>query len=139
MADVKIGYYKGEDHQGRPMTAYQRGPADPDIVGKMFGMKNVQEINKAEYDRLNSPEPAEVEKPATPPANGTREPEEMNEYGDEATEPSEPVNETTETVNDAPTHEDAPEDEPAPEPEAPKPSKSRKGAKPKAGTEGKAK
>ncbi len=53
MANTKPSYFKGEDHQGRPMTAYQRGPADPDIVGRMFGMKNVKEITKAEFDTLN--------------------------------------------------------------------------------------
>lgn len=52
MANTKQSYFKGEDHKGRMMTAYQRGPADPDIVGKMFGMKNVQEISKVEFYSL---------------------------------------------------------------------------------------
>ena len=47
---ANMGYYKGEDHQGNTMYARQRGPADKDIVGKMFGMKNVAEITQKEYE-----------------------------------------------------------------------------------------
>lgn len=47
---MAITYYKGEDPHGRDMYAYQRGSADPDIVGKAFGMKNVKEISKKDYE-----------------------------------------------------------------------------------------
>lgn len=72
MANTKQSYFKGEDHKGRMMTAYQRGPADPDIVGKMFGMKNVTEISKAEFDRMNGLG-AEQEIPKAPPTSGMKD------------------------------------------------------------------
>ena len=71
MANNSVRYYKGEDHEGRPMTAIQRGPADVEIVGRRFGMKNAVEISKAEYDRLNSPAPKQQAKSPTPPADGS--------------------------------------------------------------------
>jgi hypothetical protein len=122
MSERKRVFFKGTDHKGVTMYAYQSGPAEsvnPETAGKMFGMKNVAEITEDEWKAAHgtTPEAVPEQEPPFQPADAAMEEPEKPE---EAPEPMPAPEQEPETVKT----------EEAPKPKAaPKPKQSRKAKK----------